>query len=805
MRIVVYPHDLDIGGSQINAIELAARLRDDGHHVWIYGQSGSLLGKIRELDLNFIESPDPGRRPSLTVARHLRRLAEDLEIDVIHGYEWPPALEAAWSVRGLATTVAVATVMSMSVAPFIPKHLPLTVGTEQIAAAERAFGRRRVEVIEPPVDLSTNGPDIPVDAAGFRADLGLRDTDFVVVAVTRLANQLKLEGLLSAIDAVRRLAKHSPTRLVIVGDGPARSEVAERAAAANRETGEETVVLTGEMMDPRAAYAAAGLCLAMGGSALRSMAWAKPVVVQGERGFFRLLDADSLKTFLWQGWYGIGEAHLSGSDTLVNILTPVIGRPDRLQELGAFSRQVIESRFSLEAAADKQVALYEQSLARRSDRVLENRDGTAAALRFAIHQLQRRARRLAGRRATDDFNSKPVALSTSLKTSTNLLDEFVQPGGPQQHKGIVYLSGAPWDAVAGTDRHLASALAVHRRILWVDPPVSALARRRRKMTVPRISSVAPGITRLHVIAPPGVGRPVIRVFARWWSDRLVKRKIAMLGGDFSTVIGSSPEPVLAGWRHSPLFKIYFATDDFVAGASLLGFSTKYLDKSRRRNLRAADLSIAVSHELGKTLHKSAHRVAILPNGCDPGAYSSVRNVPPAAEIRLNRPIAGLVGQLNDRLDLSMLEAVADMGDSLLIIGPRYEESTETRSRLDSLISRSNVQWVGRQTLENLPSFLTSIDVGLTPYADNPFNRASFPLKTLEYLAAGKRVVSTDLPAARDLDPDMVVLAADAREFADAVHQQLAARDTNLDNDRRQNFAQRNSWTVRASAWISLIP
>ena len=40
MRIVVYPHRLEIGGSQINAIELAAAVRDLGHEVIVFGQPG---------------------------------------------------------------------------------------------------------------------------------------------------------------------------------------------------------------------------------------------------------------------------------------------------------------------------------------------------------------------------------------------------------------------------------------------------------------------------------------------------------------------------------------------------------------------------------------------------------------------------------------------------------------------------------------------------------------------------------------------------------------------------------------------
>ena len=55
MRIAVYPHDLGIGGSQLNAIEIAAGVRDLGHHPFVVGRPGALVERIHELGLEFVE------------------------------------------------------------------------------------------------------------------------------------------------------------------------------------------------------------------------------------------------------------------------------------------------------------------------------------------------------------------------------------------------------------------------------------------------------------------------------------------------------------------------------------------------------------------------------------------------------------------------------------------------------------------------------------------------------------------------------------------------------------------------------
>jgi teichuronic acid biosynthesis glycosyltransferase TuaH len=98
----------------------------------------------------------------------------------------------------------------------------------------------------------------------------------------------------------------------------------------------------------------------------------------------------------------------------------------------------------------------------------------------------------------------------------------------------------------------------------------------------------------------------------------------------------------------------------------------------------------------------------------------------------------------------------------------------------------------------LPSYLRVIDVGLVPYRDTAFNRGSFPLKTLEYLAAARAVVATDLPATRWLATDLVCIATGPVDFADQVDRLAASARTAGMMTRRREFAASHSWASRAS-------
>ncbi|MDI2033924.1 glycosyltransferase [Paenarthrobacter nitroguajacolicus] len=409
MKILVYPHDLRMGGSQLNAIELGAAVKELGHEVVLFGQPGPLVARGTELGLEFIPAPLPGKRPSPWVINALARTVRERRIDIVHGYEWPPALECLAAAKLVRGTAAAATVMSMAVAPFIPKSMPLMVGTEQIRQAESSLGRTRVYLMEPPVDVPAN--TVVADVAGFRARWGLRDDVFTVVCVSRLVQELKLEGILSAIDAVGRLAGEFPVRLVIAGSGPAEATVAARAQRVNEVAGESTVILTGELSDPRPAYAAADVVLGMGGSALRGLSFAKPLVVQGERGFWELLTPDSLPVFLWQGWYGSGPGSTGpGTVGLVPVLKKLLEDGGLRSELGSFGRSVVEDRFSLTAAAHRQERLYQRFMAERSGLPFGLRAEASALSQYASYVLRRRYLRLRGMEPSEDFNARPVAV-----------------------------------------------------------------------------------------------------------------------------------------------------------------------------------------------------------------------------------------------------------------------------------------------------------------------------------------------------------------------------------------------------------
>lgn len=357
MNILICPHQLVMGGSQINAIELAAAVRDRGHKVTLTGPPGVLVSTIAELGLDYVPTPETSSPfPTVQASKHILQLSRRLKADLVHAYEWRPAIESAFGPHMLLGTPLLITVLSMDVPGFLPRHVPLVVGTPEIAA--HCTGPRMLHVLEPPIDVVRNAAS---GSGAARARWNFADDEIVVGVVGRLTSELhKLQGVLEAMEAVTALAHRWPLRLLVAGGGEGLEECRARAATINTRHEREIVIVTGELVDPRDVYDASDIMLGMGSSALKGMAFSKPLVVQGTHGFWRLLEPDSAQTFLWQGWFGHGGG---GAAALEGVLDHLAGKPLLRSELGYFGRSLVERRFSLDRAADRLIDMYRQTIA----------------------------------------------------------------------------------------------------------------------------------------------------------------------------------------------------------------------------------------------------------------------------------------------------------------------------------------------------------------------------------------------------------------------------------------------------------
>jgi glycosyltransferase involved in cell wall biosynthesis len=407
VRLIVGLHHLELGGSQLNALDLAVSMRDLGHEVAVFGnytdRPGPMADLVRANGLPLIAERHPAVRLGRTMparpalSRAIARAAREFRADLLHVYEFSVGLDAFYGAHVRRGIPVVTTIYGMRVPRWMPRYGEIIVGTQQLVEEAAAF-RARPTLIEPPVNTRHDDPAV-VDGPAFRAQHGIAPHEIMISVVSRLEPDMKAEGILRTIGAVE-LLDDPRVRFVVVGDGPSFGDVSAEAERVNKALGRAAVVMAGSMEDPRPAYAAADLMVGMGGSALRAMAFAQPLVVLGIRGFFKPAGPDTADYFLQAGFYGIGEGDVTPAP-LAAELRRLIDDPALRAERGNWGRQLVLDRFSLQAAAKTLDEVYERALAEAVPPARRLTEGARVAGHKAVADLlsdgaRRRVRRLLG-------------------------------------------------------------------------------------------------------------------------------------------------------------------------------------------------------------------------------------------------------------------------------------------------------------------------------------------------------------------------------------------------------------------------
>lgn len=205
------------------------------------------------------------------------------------------------------------------------------------------------------------------------------------------------------------------------------------------------------------------------------------------------------------------------------------------------------------------------------------------------------------------------------------------------------------------------------------------------------------------------------------------------------------------------------------------------------------------YESKKQFHKNVH---CFPSSVDEHHFAQALNgiaIPDDIAI-LKSPIVGYYGVIDERINLELLDEVAKKLPcvSFVMIGPlaKIEEA--------DLPKESNIQYFGIRSYNQLPHYLKAFDIAMMPFALNDATKYISPIKTLEYMAAGKPIISTKITdVVRDYSI-CVNLIETADEFCEAILFLLEKRDRLSMEMEYYKILKKTSWDATADKMKSII-
>lgn len=336
------------------------------------------------------------------------------------------------------------------------------------------------------------------------------------------------------------------------------------------------------------------------------------------------------------------------------------------------------------------------------------------------------------------------------------------PAGPAQHPAIICFAHLRWNLVFQRPQHIMTRLADSFDVLYWEEPSEDEGCRHPRIERERLGD---GIERLVPVLPAGLAEA---------------ERDAQLAGLLGEVLAEISAPRIF-WYYTPMMLGFSAAAradlvvyDCMDELANFAFAPADIADREAALMARADFVLCGGKSLYEARigrHPDLHCV---PSGVDVAHFArGADGLPdPVDQAGLPRPRLGFYGVIDERMDLSLLTAVAAARPewSFVMVGPVVKIAAA------DLPQAPNIHWLGRKDYDELPAYAAGWDIALMPFARNASTAFISPTKTPEYMASGLPVVSTSI---RDVVSGYggltgVRIADDPARFVEACEDLLAA-------------------------------
>jgi glycosyltransferase involved in cell wall biosynthesis len=348
-----------------------------------------------------------------------------------------------------------------------------------------------------------------------------------------------------------------------------------------------------------------------------------------------------------------------------------------------------------------------------------------------------------------------------------------------------------WDFVWQRPQQILSRFARNRSVLYVEEPVFADGAGDGSLDV---SQPTRGVYRVVPRMPTHLRESydAAAIQVRTLLTDLIGES-GMLAGKFDDAVQwfytPMPAPIMVGSLGECAI-VYDCMDELTQ----FRFAPADLGARERQLMASADVVFTGGRRLYEAKARHHENVHFFGCGVDADHFGLARHpetVVPSDIVGLPKPLLGYFGVVDERLDYDLIARVADAfpRGSLVFVGPLAKVDPRELPR------RSNIHWLGQRPYDALPHYVKGFDVCLMPFALNEATEFINPTKTLEYMAAGKSIVSTAVADVVRNFAEIVRVAESNGAFVRQVQDALAP-----DADRiAQGIA-----LAGASSWESIV-
>lgn len=400
LNVLLSLMQLDIGGAETHVVELAKELKRKGINPIVTSNGGAYEKELTEAGIKHYCVPLQNKNPMnmLKSVRRLKNIIRSENIDIVHSHARIPSFILGLLHRRMNFPF-VTTAHWVFNTKWGLKYLT-DWGEKTVAVSEdiKTYLMDNYRVPAGDIQVTINGIDTDkfspdTDKSEISSELGIKDTDTVIVYVSRLdeSRSLVAKQLIDIIPKVDKLEEN--LKVIVVGDGDDFSNVKLCADRVNKELNRECVVLTGARTDINRLVAPAHLFVGVSRAALEAMAAEKPVIIAGNEGYIGLFKPSKLQVGIDTNFCCRGCEESSQELLYKDIKSFFELSTAEKEELAKYGRELIKRDYSVTRMADDTIKVYDWALQKNDEIIISGyygfkNSGDDALLEAVINDIK---------------------------------------------------------------------------------------------------------------------------------------------------------------------------------------------------------------------------------------------------------------------------------------------------------------------------------------------------------------------------------------------------------------------------------
>lgn len=305
---------------------------------------------------------------------------------------------------------------------------------------------------------------------------------------------------------------------------------------------------------------------------------------------------------------------------------------------------------------------------------------------------------------------------------------------------------------------------------------------------------------MYVLTPfslPFFEKPIVGSLMIMLTRLQIRMVMALLSISRPVIIVACPPAWRIAQKVPHRYLVYQRTDFY---EEMPGANKDFLQQCDHELMTHADLVLYVNAGLCREGMKKNRNSLLVGHGVDYSLFASActSEAIPEDIAAIPRPRIGFYGDISDDVcDFALLEHIARTlpSASIVLVGA-------VSSDVQRLRDISNIHFLGQKPYQEIPHYGKAFDVAIMPWKQNKWIEFCNPVKTKEYLAQGKPIVSTDYP---ELEPyhHVVYPAQNYDEFVEQLKKALRENDPSL-QEKRRRLVENETWDDKSKMILDTI-